>query len=199
MKTLVLATSNRGKQAEIQALLADFDLRLVTQAELGVADAIEDGLSFVENALIKARHACAITGLPALADDSGLVIDALGGAPGLISAHYAGVHGDSAGNIARVLGEMAGVPAERRTARFHSTLVLLRHATDPQPLIVEGSWEGLILDAPRGASGFGYDPIFFDPVLNAGAAELPPDIKNRVSHRGQALALLRTRLREAHP
>ena len=199
MKTLVLATSNRGKQAEIQALLADFDLRLVTQAELGVADAIEDGLSFVENALIKARHACAITGLPALADDSGLVIDELGGAPGLISAHYAGVHGDSAGNIARVLGEMAGVPAERRTARFHSTLVLLRHATDPQPLIVEGSWEGLILDAPRGASGFGYDPIFFDPVLNAGAAELPPDIKNRVSHRGQALALLRTRLREAHP
>ena len=199
MKTLVLATSNRGKLAEIQALLADFDLRLVTQAELGVADAIEDGLSFVENALIKARHACAITGLPALADDSGLVIDELGGAPGLISAHYAGVHGDSAGNIARVLGEMAGVPAERRTARFHSTLVLLRHATDPQPLIVEGSWEGLILDAPRGASGFGYDPIFFDPVLNAGAAELPPDIKNRVSHRGQALALLRTRLREAHP
>ena len=199
MKTLVLATSNRGKLAEIQALLADFDLRLVTQAELGVADAIEDGLSFVENALIKARHACAITGLPALADDSGLVIDELGGAPGLISAHYAGVHGDSAGNIARVLGEMAGVPAERRTARFHSTLVLLRHATDPQPLIVEGSWEGLILDAPRGASGFGYDPIFFDPLLNAGAAQLPPDIKNRVSHRGQALALLRTRLREAHP
>ena len=199
MKILVLATSNRGKLAEIQPLLADFDLRLVTQAELGVVDAIEDGLSFVENALIKARHACAITGLPALADDSGLVIDALGGAPGLISAHYAGVHGDSAGNIARVLGEMAGVPAERRTARFHSTLVLLRHATDPQPLIVEGSWEGLILDAPRGASGFGYDPIFFDPVLNAGAAELPPDIKNRVSHRGQALALLRTRLREAHP
>ena len=199
MKILVLATSNRGKLAEIQPLLADFDLRLVTQAELGVVDAIEDGLSFVENALIKARHACAITGLPALADDSGLVIDALGGAPGLISAHYAGVHGDSAGNIARVLGEMADVPAERRTARFHSTLVLLRHATDPQPLIVEGSWEGLILDAPRGAGGFGYDPIFFDPLLNAGAAQLPPDIKNRVSHRGQALALLRTRLREAHP
>jgi XTP/dITP diphosphohydrolase len=198
MKTLVLATSNRGKLAEIQPLLADFELRLVTQAELGVVDAIEDGLSFVENALIKARHACKVTGLPALADDSGLVIDALGGAPGLISAHYAGVHGDSAGNIARVLGEMAGVPAEKRTARFHSTIVVLRHATDPQPLIVEGSWEGLILDAPRGAGGFGYDPIFFDPVLNSGAAELPPEIKNRVSHRGQALAQLRTRLREAH-
>lgn len=198
MKTLVLATSNRGKLAEIQPLLADFELRLVTQGELGVVDAIEDGLSFVENALIKARHACAMTGLPALADDSGLVIDALGGAPGLISAHYAGVHGDSAGNIRRVLGEMAGIPAEKRTARFHSTIVVLRHAADPQPLIVEGSWEGVILDAPRGAGGFGYDPIFFDPVLNAGAAELPPELKNRVSHRGQALALLRTRLREAH-
>jgi len=197
MKTLVLATSNRGKLAEIQALLADFDMRLVTQAELGVVDAIEDGLSFVENALIKARHACTITGLQALADDSGLVIDALGGAPGLISAHYAGVHGDSAGNIARVLREMADIPVEKRTARFHSTIVVLRHATDPQPLIVEGSWEGLILDAPRGAGGFGYDPIFFDPVLNSGAAELPPEIKNRVSHRGQALAQLRLRLRDA--
>ena len=197
MKTLVLATSNRGKLAEIQALLADFDMRLVSQGELGVVDAIEDGLSFVENALIKARHACAMTGLPALADDSGLVVDALSGAPGLISAHYAGVHGDSAGNIARVLREMAGVPAGQRTARFHSTIVVLRHVADPQPLIVEGSWEGVILDQPRGSSGFGYDPIFFDPVSEAGAAELPPGIKNQVSHRGQALALLRTRLREA--
>lgn len=197
MKTLVLATSNRGKLGEIQPLLADFDMRLVTQGELGVVDAIEDGLSFVENALIKARHACTMTGLPALADDSGLVIDALGGAPGLISAHYAGVHGDSAGNIARVLGEMADIPAQRRTARFHSTIVVLRHAADPQPLIVEGSWEGVILQAPRGGEGFGYDPIFFDPALNAGAAELPPEIKNRVSHRGQALAQLRLRLRDA--
>lgn len=197
MKTLVLATSNRGKLAEIQALLADFDMRLVSQGELGVVDAIEDGLSFVENALIKARHACAITGLSALADDSGLVIDALSGAPGLISAHYAGVHGDSAGNIARVLREMTGVPAGHRTARFHSTIVVLRHAADPQPLIVEGSWEGVILDAPRGVGGFGYDPIFFDRELNAGAAELPPEIRNRVSHRGQALAQLRMRLIEA--
>lgn len=194
MKTLVLATSNRGKLAEIRPLLADSGMRLVTQGELGVIDAIEDGLSFVENALIKARHACTMTGLPALADDSGLVIDALDGAPGLISAHYAGVHGDGAGNIARVLREMAGVPAGKRGARFHSTIVLLRHATDPQPLVVEGSWEGVILDAPRGDGGFGYDPIFFDPILSAGAAQLPPDIKNRVSHRGQALARLRERL-----
>ena len=194
MKTLVLATSNRGKLAEIQPLLADIGMRLVTQGELRVVDAIEDGLSFVENALIKARHASKMTGLAALADDSGLVIDALHGAPGLISAHYAGVHCDSAGNIARVLRELATVPADKRRARFHCTLVLLRHATDPQPLIVEGSWEGVILDAPRGHHGFGYDPIFFDPALSAGAAELPPEIKNRVSHRGQALARLRDRL-----
>ena len=190
MKTLVLATSNRGKLAELQPLLAGCGLRLVAQSELGVQDAIEDGKTFVENALIKARHACAVTGLPALADDSGLVIDALGGAPGLISAHYAGMHGDNASNIARVLRELEGLPAEKRRARFHSSLVLLRHADDPQPLIAEGSWEGRILDAPHGAGGFGYDPIFFDPQLNAGAAELPADIKNRVSHRGKALARL---------
>jgi XTP/dITP diphosphohydrolase len=196
MKTLVLATSNRGKLAELQPLLAGCGLRLVAQSELGVEDAIEDGKTFIENALIKARHACARTGLPALADDSGLVIDALGGAPGLISAHYAGVHGDSAGNIARVLRELAGVPADKRSARFHSALVLLRHADDPQPIIAEGSWEGRILDAPRGDAGFGYDPIFFDPELNAGAGELPPDTKNRVSHRGRALARLLERLPE---
>jgi XTP/dITP diphosphohydrolase len=199
MDTLVLATSNRGKLAEIQPLLADTGLRLVTQGELGVIDAIEDGLSFIENALIKARHASAATGLPAMADDSGLVIDALDGAPGLISAHYAGVHGDAAGNIARVLRELEGVPLQQRTARFHSTIVVLRHARDPQPLVVEGSWEGLILEQPRGDGGFGYDPIFFDPVLQAGAAELPPDVKNRVSHRGQALARLRERLSQLRP
>ena len=196
MKALVLATSNRGKLAEMRPVLADCGWHLVAQSELGVEDAVEDGKTFVENALIKARNACLHTGLPALADDSGLVIDALGGAPGLISAHYAGVHGDSAGNIARVLRELNGVPAEKRSARFHSTLVLLRHAEDPQPIIAEGSWEGRILDAPRGTDGFGYDPIFFDPTLNAGAAELPPDTKNRVSHRGRALVRLLERLPE---
>jgi XTP/dITP diphosphohydrolase len=194
MKTLVMATSNRGKLAELQPLLAHCGLRLVAQSELGVEDAIEDGKSFVENALIKARNACAHTGLPALADDSGLVIDVLGGAPGLISAHYAGVHGDSTGNIARVLRELEGVPTDKRGARFYSCIVLLRHAEDPQPIIAEGSWEGRILVAPRGEAGFGYDPIFFDPELNAGAAELPPEIKNRVSHRGKALARLLERL-----
>ena len=194
MRRLLLASSNTGKLAELRPLLADTGLELVAQSELGVQDAVEDGLSFVENALIKARHACRQAGLPALADDSGLVVDALGGAPGLISAHYAGVHGDGPGNIARVLRELEGVPDGRRTARFHCTLVLLRHAEDPQPLIAEGSWEGRILRAPRGDQGFGYDPSFFDPVLQAGAGELPAEVKNRVSHRGRALAVLRERL-----
>ena len=198
-RRLVLASSNAGKLAELRPLLADTGLELVAQSELGVHDAIEDGLTFVENALIKARHACRQTGLPALADDSGIVVDALGGAPGLISAHYAGVHGDGPGNIARVLRELEGVPDARRGARFVCTLVLLRHAEDPQPIIAEGRWEGRVLHAPRGTGGFGYDPIFFDPVLGAGAGELPPDVKNRVSHRGQALAVLRERLAELVP
>ncbi len=193
-KRLVLATSNRGKLAEMQPLLADLGYELITQGELGVADAIEDGKTFVENALIKARHACACTGLPALADDSGLIVDALDGAPGLISAHYAGVHGDAAGNIRKLLTGLAGVPEQQRTARFYSLIVVLRHADDPQPLIAEGIWEGRVLEAPRGANGFGYDPIFFDPALGLGAAELPAELKNRVSHRGQALAALRERL-----
>jgi XTP/dITP diphosphohydrolase len=192
---LVLATSNRGKLAEIQPLLAGLDVELVTQGELGVSDAVESGHTFIENALIKARHAARATGLPALADDSGLIVDALGGAPGLISAHYAGVHGDAAGNIRRLLRELDGVPAERRTARFYSLIVLLRHAGDPQPLIAEGSWEGRILDAPRGAGGFGYDPVFFDPEQDLSAAELSPGLKNRISHRGRALAALREKIR----
>ena len=195
-RRLVLASSNAGKLAELRPLLAGTGLELLAQSDLGVQDAIEDGLTFVENALIKARHACRQTGLPALADDSGIVVDALGGAPGLISAHYAGVHGDGPGNIARVLRELEGVPDARRGARFVCTLVLLRHAEDPQPIIAEGRWEGRVLHAPRGTGGFGYDPIFFDPALGAGAGELPPDVKNRVSHRGRALAVLRERLAE---
>ncbi len=194
LKKLVLATSNRGKLAEMQPLLADAGFVLVTQGELGITDAIEDGHTFVENALIKARHAARCSGLPAIADDSGLIVDALGGAPGLISAHYAGVHGDAAGNIRKLLGELTGMPEEKRTARFYSLIVLLRHADDPQPLIAEGAWEGRILDAPRGAGGFGYDPIFFDPELGLGAGELAPEVKNRVSHRGKALASLREKL-----
>ena len=194
MKKIVLATSNLGKLAEMQPLLAGLGMELLAQTTLGVPDAIEDGRSFVENALIKARHAARLTGLPAIADDSGLVVDALGGAPGLISAHYAGTHGDADGNISKLLGALAGVPEQQRTARFYSLIVLLRHADDPQPIIAEGSWEGLILQAPRAGGGFGYDPVFYDPELGMSAAQLSPAIKNRVSHRGKALSVLRERL-----
>ncbi len=175
----------------MQPLLADIGYTIVTQTELGVSDAIEDGHTFVENALIKARHASAVTGLPAIADDSGLIIDALNGAPGLISAHYAGVHGDANGNIKKVLSELDGVPPPQRSARFYSLIVMLKHAEDPQPLIAEGIWEGQILEAPRGENGFGYDPIFFVPEHQCSAAELPAEIKNHISHRGRALLKLR--------
>ena len=191
MRKLVLATSNAGKLAELRPLLADGGYELVSQGELGVGDAVEDGRTFVENAILKARHACAATGLPALADDSGLVVDALGGAPGLLSARYAGVHGDSAANIAKLLAALHHVPGEARSAHFYCVLVLLRHADDPQPLIAEGSWHGRILGAPRGEGGFGYDPVFLDTARGLSAAELDPATKNRISHRGQALARLR--------
>ena len=194
MRRIVLATSNRGKLAELQPLLADAGFDLVTQSELGVGDAIEDGRTFVENALIKARHASVATGLPALADDSGLVVPALGGAPGLLSARYAGAHGDSAANIAKLLDALHDATGDARRAYFHCALVLLRHADDPQPLIAEGSWHGRVLDAPRGARGFGYDPVFLDEGNGASAAELEPALKNRISHRGRALAALRARL-----
>jgi XTP/dITP diphosphohydrolase len=195
-RQLVLATSNPGKLAELKPLLAEAGFALVTQGELGVADAIEDGRTFLENALIKARHASEATGLPALADDSGLVVDALGGAPGLYSARYAGVHGDSAANNAKLLSDMEGLVGARRRAHFYCVLVLLRHAGDPQPLVAEGVWPGLVLEAPQGEGGFGYDPVFFVPSRGVSAAELDPHLKNRISHRGLALARLRERLAE---
>jgi XTP/dITP diphosphohydrolase len=194
---LVLATGNPGKVAELQPLLAaaGLDVELLTQRELGIEDAEETGATFIENALIKARHASRLSGLPALADDSGLLVDALGGAPGLITAHYAGVHGDSAGNIARLLRELRDVPEAQRTAHFYSVIVVLRHADDPQPLIGEGAWHGRVLAAPRGDGGFGYDPVFYSPEHGCGAAELPAAIKNQASHRGQALAAVLPKLR----
>lgn len=194
MNRLVLASGNAGKLAELCALLAGTGVELVAQSQLGVEEVEETGLSFVENALLKARHAAAATGLPALADDSGLCVDALGGAPGLYSARYAGSHGDSQANNARLLRELDGLPAARRGAHFHAVIVLLRHPADPQPLIAEGSWAGRILDAPRGDGGFGYDPLFLDPQQGLSAAELDPALKNRISHRGRALAQLRERL-----
>lgn len=190
---VVVATGNPGKLAEIRHVLADMAIELVAQGELGLPEADETGTTFIENAILKARQAAALSGLPALADDSGLIIDALDGAPGLISAHYAGVHGDAARNIAKVLGELQGVPAERRSARFYSVVVLMRHAADPQPVIAEGIIEGRILDAPRGTNGFGYQPIFFLPELGCSSAELPSEYWHRISHRAQALAALRTR------
>ncbi|MBE2293146.1 MAG: RdgB/HAM1 family non-canonical purine NTP pyrophosphatase [Xanthomonadales bacterium] len=197
MTRLVLASGNPGKLAELRALLADAGVELVAQSDLGVDDAEETGLSFVENALLKARHAARATGLPALADDSGLCVDALGGAPGLYSARYAGGHGDSAANNAKLLRELEGLQPERRGAHFHAVIVLLRHPEDPQPLVAEGVWPGSILDAPRGEGGFGYDPLFLDPEHGHSAAEMEPALKNRISHRGRALAQLRQRLPDA--
>jgi XTP/dITP diphosphohydrolase len=193
---IVLASGNAGKLAELRELLAAAGHVLRAQSEFGIADAEETGLTFIENALLKARHASSATGLPALADDSGLCVDALGGAPGLYSARYAGGHGDSARNIERLLGELRDVPDAARTARFHCALALLRSADDPRPMVAEGSWEGRILREPRGAQGFGYDPVFLDPENGVSAAELDPAIKNAISHRGRALATLKLRLPE---
>ena len=193
---LVLASNNAGKLAEFGRLLEGSGIEVVVQSELGVQDIEETGLTFVENALLKARNAARVTGLPALADDSGLCVDALDGAPGLYSSRYAGPEGDAQRNIAKLLEALEGVPDDRRSARFCCALVLLRHAEDPQPLIAEGRWEGRILHSPRGSNGFGYDPVFLDPENNLTAAELDPAIKNRISHRGRALQLLRQRLPE---
>ena len=194
MNKLVLASGNAGKLAEFNTLLADVGFEVRPQSEFGVDDAEETGLTFIENAILKARHASQATGLPALADDSGLVVDALGGAPGLYSARYAGEHGNHAANIDKLLHELRNVPDEHRSARFVCVLALLRHADDPQPLIAQGTWEGRILHARQGDGGFGYDPVFFSPTDHRSAAELPADVKNLVSHRGRAMAMLRAAL-----
>ncbi|NMI22764.1 RdgB/HAM1 family non-canonical purine NTP pyrophosphatase [Xanthomonas hortorum pv. pelargonii] len=194
MKQLVLASGNAGKLEELRAMLAELPLRIVAQGELGVEDVPETGLTFVENALIKARHASAVTGLPALADDSGLIVDALGGAPGLYSARYAGSPTNAQANNAKLLEAMRDVSAERRSARFYAVIVLLRHPEDPQPLIAEGSWEGVITTEPRGDGGFGYNPVFLDPVYGLTAAEMETALKNRLSHRAVALATLQHKL-----
>lgn len=197
MQRLVLASGNQGKLAELRELLADSDFEILPQGELGVGDAEETGATFVENAILKARHAARVTGLPALADDSGLCVDHLGGAPGLYSARYAGTHGDDAANNARLLRELAGVPEEGRSAFFICVLVLLRHADDPAPLVAEGRWHGRILAAPRGEQGFGYDPLFLPDGEVQSSAELDPARKNAFSHRGQALLRLQMLLSDA--
>jgi XTP/dITP diphosphohydrolase len=195
MQKIVIATGNAGKLKELRELLAELPVEIVSQRDLAIPDADETGLSFVENAILKARHAAQLSGLPALADDSGLAVDILGGAPGIYSARYSGEGATDAGNNAKLLRELqpfrGGAPL---TARFICVLAYMRHASDPTPIICEGVWEGEILEAPRGAQGFGYDPLFWVPGQGMASAELPREIKNGLSHRGQALRLLRQRL-----
>lgn len=190
MHKIVLATNNPGKVREFNAALTGYHLEIVPQSAFDVPEIEETGLTFIENAILKARNAAQYTGLPALADDSGLTVDALNGAPGVYSARYAGICADDRLNIARLLNELRHTPAEQRTARFYCVLALLQHDADPIPLIFQASWEGMITFEPYGSGGFGYDPVFL--VLDEGqtAAELDLAVKNRISHRGQALAQL---------
>lgn len=193
---VVFASNNPGKIQELNALLHDFNYEIVPQNALGVSEVPETALTFVENALIKARHACSITGLPAIADDSGLAVTALHGQPGIYSARYAGINAIAQDNIKKLLYELDNIPDEKRTASFHCILVYLSHEKDPTPLICYGTWHGVILRETKGNNGFGYDPVFFDPKQNCTAAELPLEIKNRISHRGKALQLLLKQLSE---
>ena len=189
---VVLASGNAGKLRELNALLKEKKVNLVPQSQFNVSDVEETGLSFVENALIKARHACAETGMPALADDSGIEVDALRGAPGIYSARYAGVSGATAdaANNAKLLEELEQIPELQRTARFQCVIAYLRHDTDPMPLLCRGTWEGRILFAESGDNGFGYDPLFYVPTHGCSSAELDAEVKNSLSHRGQALRAL---------
>ncbi|WP_342754176.1 XTP/dITP diphosphatase [Pantoea sp. MBD-2R] len=197
MQKVVLATGNAGKVRELADLLADFGLDIVAQTELGVESAEETGLTFIENAILKARHAAAITGLPAIADDSGLAVDALGGAPGIYSARYAGLDASDSQNTAKLLQALENVADGKRTAQFHCVLVYLRHAEDPTPLVFHGSWQGEIARAMSGEGGFGYDPVFYVPTLGKTAAELTKEEKRAVSHRGKALSQMLEALRNA--
>lgn len=190
MQKVVLATGNAGKVRELASLLQDFGLEVVAQTELGVESAEETGLTFIENAILKARHAAQVTGLPAIADDSGLAVDILGGAPGIYSARYAGVEATDQQNLEKLLTALEDVPEGKRQAQFHCVLIYMRHADDPTPLVCHGSWEGVITRKPAGEGGFGYDPIFFVPSEGKTAAELTREEKSAISHRGQALKLL---------
>ena len=192
----VLASGNPGKLREIQAVLAPSGLEVMPQSAFGLDTAEETGATFVENALLKARHAATETGLAAIADDSGLVVEALAGQPGIRSARFAGPDAGDRDNIAKLLRLLADTPEEKRGARFYCVIVALLSPDDPAPVIGTGAWPGVIVREPRGDSGFGYDPVFLDPELGATAAELPPDVKNRVSHRGRALGEIQRALSE---
>lgn len=192
MQKLVIATGNQGKLHELQSLLQDLSVELITQKSLGISDADETGLTFVENALIKARHAAAISGLPALADDSGLCVDVMNGGPGIYSARYAGTGAKDSSNNEKLLHDLLPFRGEQAiTAQFVCVLVFLRHANDPLPIICQGIWQGEILAAKRGEQGFGYDPLFWLPERGCSSAELEPSVKNQISHRGQAMAQLK--------
>lgn len=192
MTTIVLATGNQGKVKELSALLAQHQIEIVPQSDFNVPDVAETGTTFIENAIIKARHAAKITGLPAIADDSGLEVDALNGAPGIYSARYAGSDADDQQNNQKLLNALKDVPTEKRTARFHCVLVYMRHSDDPTPIVCHGVWEGSIINEPIGEQGFGYDPLFWQADLKMTSAQLPRDLKNKLSHRGKALAELVT-------
>lgn len=194
-KKILLASNNPGKVREIQAILASDDIEIVPQSAFQIPDIDEIGLTFVENAILKARHASKLSGLAAIADDSGLEVDALGGAPGVFSARYAGPGANDADNNAKLLRELKDIPDAGRTARFRCVMVFMRHALDPSPLIGQGVWEGAILRELRGGGGFGYDPLFFVPEKGCASAELSADEKNRLSHRGKALRELAAQLR----
>ncbi|NOH80171.1 XTP/dITP diphosphatase [Vibrio sp. RE86] len=193
---IVLATGNQGKVREMADLLSDFGFDVVAQSEFNVSDVEETGTTFIENAIIKARHAAKETGLAAIADDSGLEVDALKGSPGIYSARYAGVGATDQQNLEKLLEAMKEVPEEQRTARFHCVLVLMRHENDPTPIVCHGKWEGRILTEAHGEYGFGYDPVFFVPEDNCASAELEPARKKQLSHRGKALKQLFATLSE---
>lgn len=187
---LVLASNNAGKLIELQSLLSGLGVSLHPQSEFDIPDAEETGLSFIENAILKARHASRLSGLPALADDSGLAVDALDGAPGIYSARYAGEHGNDSANNQKLITQLSGMKDEQRGARFHCVLALVRHPLDPVPIVCEGTWEGRILSAPVGEHGFGYDPLFWVEQYGCSSAQLEKAEKNKISHRGQALRKL---------
>lgn len=194
IEKIVLASGNKGKLREFSQVLGQWHIEVLPQSEFDVSDADETGLSFVENAILKARHAAKATGLPALADDSGLEVDALKGAPGIYSARYSGEGATDATNNAKLLEALKDVPEAERTARFRCVLAFMRHAEDPTPLICQGSWEGVIMEEACGENGFGYDPLFLIPELGKASAQLAPEQKNRLSHRGQAVQALIARI-----
>ncbi|MEX9912250.1 RdgB/HAM1 family non-canonical purine NTP pyrophosphatase [Providencia huaxiensis] len=197
MQKVVLATGNPGKVNELADLLRDFGMDIVAQTSLGVEFAEETGLTFIENAILKARHAAAQTGLPAIADDSGISVDALGGAPGIYSARYAGEEATDEQNLVKLLEAMKNVPDDQRQAQFNCVLVYLRHAEDPTPLVFHGRWHGVITHERKGQGGFGYDPIFYVPELGCTSAELTKAEKQAVSHRGRALTMMLDVLKNA--